>query len=84
MEITVKFMKDPIKILVKNEQLTLDGIKQYYISMEKDEQKFPTLLQLYKNIAITQCMVFTNRKERVQELADKLREQKFVVSSIHG
>jgi superfamily II DNA/RNA helicase len=77
-------MKDPIKILVKNEQLTLDGIKQYYISMEKDEQKFPTLLQLYKNIAITQCMVFTNRKERVQELADKLREQKFVVSSIHG
>jgi len=84
LEITEKFMKDPIKILVKNEQLTLDGIKQFYISMEKDEQKFPTLLQLYKNMAITQCMVFTNRKERVQELADKLREQKFVVSSIHG
>lgn len=62
MEITDKFMKDPIKILVKNEQLTLDGIKQFYISMEKDEQKFPTLLQLYKNMAITQCMVFTNRK----------------------
>ena len=66
-------MKDPIKILVKNEQLTLDGIKQFYITMEKDEQKFPTLLQLYRNMAITQCMVFTNRKERVQELADKLR-----------
>ena len=77
-------MKDPIKILVKNEQLTLDGIKQFYISMEKDEQKFPTLLQLYKNMAIVQCMVFTNRKERVQELAEKLKEQKFVVSSIHG
>lgn len=66
-------MKDPVKILVKNEQLTLDGIKQFYISMDKDEQKFPTLLQLYKNLAIGQCMVFTNRKERVQELADKLR-----------
>ena len=77
-------MKDPVKILVKNEQLTLDGIKQFYISMEKDEQKFPTLLQIYKNIAITQCMVFTNRKQRVTELADKLREQKFVVSAIHG
>lgn len=84
LEITDKFMKTPTKILVKNEQLTLDGIKQFYISMEKDEQKFPTLLQLYKNMAIAQCMVFTNRKERVQELADKLREQKFVVSSIHG
>lgn len=66
-------MSNPVKILVKNEQLTLDGIKQFYISMDKDEQKFPTLLQLYKNLAIGQCMVFTNRKERVQELADKLR-----------
>lgn len=35
-------------------------------------------------MAIAQCMVFTNRKERVQELADKLKEQKFVVSSMHG
>jgi superfamily II DNA/RNA helicase len=43
-------MKDPIKILVKNEQLTLDGIKQFYISMEKDEQKFPTLLQLIQEL----------------------------------
>lgn len=77
-------MKDPVKILVKNEQLTLDGIKQFYISMERDEQKLPTLLQLYKNMNITQCMVFTNRKERVNELSEKLKENKFVVSSIHG
>ena len=84
LEMTEKFMKDPIKILVKNEQLTLDGIKQFSISMEEDSQKFPTLIQLYKNMTITQCMVFTNRKERVNELAEKLREQKFVVSSMHG
>jgi superfamily II DNA/RNA helicase len=81
---TEKFMKQPVKILVKNEQLTLDGIKQFYISMEEEAQKFPTLIQLYKNMAIAQCMVFTNRKERVNELAEKLREQKFIVSSIHG
>lgn len=62
LEMTEKFMKEPIKILVKNEQLTLDGIKQFYISMEEDAQKFPTLIQLYKNMAIAQCMVFTNRK----------------------
>ena len=84
LEMTEKFMKDPIKILVKNEQLTLDGIKQFSISMEEDAQKFPTLMQLYKNMPITQSMVFTNRKERVNELAEKLREHKFVVSSMHG
>jgi translation initiation factor 4A len=81
---TEKFMKDPVRILVKNQQLTLDGIKQFYISMQEDSQKFGTLIQLYKNMVIAQCMVFTNRKERVKELADKLTENKFVVSCISG
>jgi len=83
-EMTDKFMKDPVKILVKNQQLTLDGIKQFYISLQEDSQKFGTLIQLYKNMVIAQCMVFTNRKERVKELADKLTEHKFVVSCISG
>ena len=77
-------MKDPVKILVKNEHLTLDGIKQFYISMKEDSQKFGTLIQLYKSMVITQCIVFTNKKERVNELAEKLKENKFVVSAIHG
>lgn len=62
---TDKFMKDPAKILVKNEELTLDGIKQFYISMKEDSQKFGTLIQLYKSMVISQCIVFTNKKERV-------------------
>lgn len=61
-EMTDKFMKDPVKILVKNQELTLDGIKQFYISLQEDSQKFGTLIQLYKNMVISQCMVFTNRK----------------------
>jgi len=81
-EMTDNFMKTPVKILVKNQQLTLEGIKQFYISMQEDSQKFGTLLQLYKNMTISQCMVFTNRKERVKELAEKLAENKFVVSCI--
>ena len=47
-------------------------------------EKFGTLLQLYKNMVIAQCIVFTNRKERVKELADRLAEHKFVVSCISG
>lgn len=83
-EMTEKFMKDPVKILVKNQQLTLEGIKQFYISLQEDSQKFGTLLQLYKNMVISQCIVFTNRKERVKELSDRLAEHKFVVSCISG
>lgn len=81
-EMTEMFMKDPVRILVKNEKLTLEGIKQFYIALQEDGQKFGTLLQLYKNMTIAQCIVFTNRKERVKELADRLAEHKFVVASI--
>ena len=69
---TEKFMKDPVKILVKNQQPTLVGIKQFYISRQEDSQKFGILLQLYKNMIIYQCMVFANHKDRVKELAEKL------------
>lgn len=34
-DLTVNFMRDPVKILVKKEQLTLEGIKQYYINVAK-------------------------------------------------
>ena len=50
LKITKQFMRDPATILVKNEELTLDGIKQYYIAIEKDEWKFETLIELYKNL----------------------------------
>ena len=68
LEMTEKFMKDPVKILVKNQDLTLDGIKQFYVSMKEDSQKFGTLIQLYKSMTIQSCIVFTNKRERVEEL----------------
>ena len=41
-------MRNPATILVKNEELTLDGIKQFYIPIDKEEWKFLTLVELYK------------------------------------
>lgn len=50
LEMTKQFMRDPARILVKNEELTLDGIKQYFIALDKEEWKFGTLVELYNNI----------------------------------
>ena len=52
LRLTKHFMRDPAKILVKNEELTLEGIKQYYIAIEKEEWKIDILLDLYGNIDI--------------------------------
>jgi len=77
-------MKDPVKILVKNDQLTLDGINQYYLGMQEESQKIGTLMTLYKSLIIAQCIVFVNTKAKVIDLAQKLTENNFVVSCIHG
>merc|ERR1712127_924795 len=39
LEVTKRFMRDPINILVKKEELTLEGIKQFFINIDKEEWK---------------------------------------------
>jgi superfamily II DNA/RNA helicase len=46
-------MNDPIQILVKRDELTLDGIKQFFVAVEKDDYKFETLCDLYDTLTIT-------------------------------
>jgi hypothetical protein len=47
LEMTTKFMTDPIRILVKRDELTLEGIKQFFVAVEKEDWKFDTLCDLY-------------------------------------
>jgi translation initiation factor 4A len=84
LRITKEFMNEPAKILVKNEELTLEGIKQYYIPIEKEDWKMDVLLDLYGNLDITQALIYCNTKKRVNELAEKMKENDFTVSAMHG
>ena len=82
-KITERFLRDPIKILVEAEALTLDGIKQYYVSM-REQHKFAVLMDLYESMSIAQCIIYCNSRERVEEVADKLTKANFTVGMIHG
>lgn len=84
LDITEKFMNDPVKILVKREQLTLEGIKQFYVAIDSDRYKFDTLCDLYNTLSITQCIIYLNTKKKVENLNDMLRDNGFTVSCIHG
>eukprot|EP01098_Paradermamoeba_levis_P005036 TRINITY_DN2136_c0_g1_i1.p1 TRINITY_DN2136_c0_g1~~TRINITY_DN2136_c0_g1_i1.p1 ORF type:complete len:408 (-),score=135.69 TRINITY_DN2136_c0_g1_i1:108-1331(-) len=84
LEITQKFMNNPIQILVKRDELTLEGIKQFYISVEKEEWKLDTLCDLYDTLNITQAVIFCNTRRKVDWLTDKMRSRDFTVSSTHG
>ena len=62
---THKFMTDPVRVLVKRDELTLEGIKQFFVAVEKEEWKFDTLCDLYDTLTITQAVIFTNTKRKV-------------------
>ncbi|XP_022890036.1 eukaryotic initiation factor 4A-3 [Olea europaea var. sylvestris] len=84
LEITSKFMTDPVRILVKRDELTLEGIKQFFVAVEREEWKFDTLCDLYDTLTITQAVIFCNTKRKVDWLTAKMRENNFTVSSMHG
>lgn len=84
LEISQKFMQSPIRILVKRDELTLDGIKQFYITVEKEEWKLETLCDLYETLTITQAIIYCNTRRKVDWLADKMRSRDFTVSCMHG
>jgi translation initiation factor 4A len=84
LEITQRFMNNPIRILVKRDELTLEGIKQFYISVEQEDWKLDTLSDLYETLNITQAVIFCNTRRKVDWLTDQMKSREFTVSSTHG
>jgi superfamily II DNA/RNA helicase len=83
-QITNKFMRDPVKIIVKAESLTLEGIKQYFVAVEDDRQKYLTLKDLYQFCSLTQCIIYANSIKRVTDLYEAMKEDKFPVCMLHS
>ena len=79
-----KIMRNPIKINVKREMLTLEGIRQYVIAVDDDRQKYATLKDLYKYITASQTIIYCNSIKRVQDLYEAMKEDDFPVCRIHG
>jgi len=84
LEVTKKFMRDPKTILVKKEELTLEGIKQFYVNVSREDWKLDTLCDLYETLTITQAVIFCNTRRKVDWLTEKMHQKDFTVSAMHG
>jgi translation initiation factor 4A len=82
--IITKIMINPVKIQVKSEQLTLEGISQYYVALENDQQKYATLKDLYSIISVNQCIIYANSLQRVSDLYDAMVSDGYPVCCIHS
>lgn len=83
LEISQEFMKSPTQILVKKDELTLEGIKQFYIATE-EEWKLNILLDLYETFAINQCILYCNTRRKVDWIKEEMVKRDFTVSCMHS
>jgi len=74
----------PIRIEVRRDELTLDGIRQFAITCPGRPQRFDTLLELYSVLEIGQSIIFVNRVEGAQLLYDNMTRKGFKCSVIYG
>lgn len=82
--ITKKIMDNPVKILLKNSEVAVDLISQFYVNVEKEELKFDTLLDLYSLVSTSQAIIFCNSVEKVDWLKENLEKNNFNITCIHG
>jgi len=84
LEVTQRFMREPVRILVKKDELTLEGIKQFYIAVDREEWKLDTLCDLYETLTITQAIIYCNTRRKVDWLQEQMQGRDFTVSCMHG
>lgn len=84
LSLTEKFMRNPVKVLVKAEQLTLEGITQFYVALDSDEHKYDCLKDIFSSLNMAQCIIYCNSVRRVQDLYDAMNADNYPVAQIHS
>lgn len=84
LEVSKQFMRDPATILVKQQELTLEGIKQFFVNVKQENWKLGTLTDLYETLSITQAVIFCNTRRKVDQLTNDMTQSNFTVSAMHG
>ncbi|NBV77977.1 DEAD/DEAH box helicase [bacterium] len=84
LEVANMILHDPVKILVNPENVPLDGIKQYYVPLDSEDWKYEVLCDLYQQLNINQALIYCNKRQRAEWLAEKMTAAGFPLSVIHG
>jgi translation initiation factor 4A len=79
-----KLMHDPIKVLLKNNEVIVDLISQFYLDVESEELKFDTLMDLYNLVSTSQAIIFCNTIRKVEWLEQNLKQNNFTITVIHS
>jgi translation initiation factor 4A len=83
-EFAGKLLDNPVRILIPAEEVNLRGINQFAISLDREEWKFEVLLDLYRNLNISQALIYCNKRQKAEWLSEKMTLAGFPITCIHG
>lgn len=83
-EVADNLLRNPVRILLPPEQVKLEGIIQFYVPLQKEEWKYEVLCDLYQQLNINQALIYCNKRQKAEWLAEKMAAQGFPLSFIHG
>lgn len=83
-EVARTLLRNPVQILLPADEVTLEGIKQYYVQIDREEQKLDTLCDLYEHLSITQALIYCSTRQKVEWLSEQMIKRGFDLKFIHG
>ncbi len=84
LELAETFLTNPVRILLRTEEISLKGIRQFCVSVEREEWKFAALMELYKHLSIDQAIIFVNKRMKAEQLHRMMNDEGFPLECIHG
>jgi superfamily II DNA/RNA helicase len=84
LELAETFLNKPVRILLRTEEISLKGIRQFCVSVDREEWKFAALMELYKHLSIDQAIIFVNKRMKAEQLTRMMVAEGFPLEFIHG
>lgn len=83
-KLTTQFLINPVKILVENEKISVEGIKNFWVNVGGEESKYDTLVEIYQKVSVCQAVIFVNSVEKAVYLSSALTNAGHSVGVIHS
>ncbi|KAL0088580.1 P-loop containing nucleoside triphosphate hydrolase protein [Phycomyces blakesleeanus] len=75
-----QFAPDAVKLTLKKSELTVEGIKQFYMDCPSANSKYDALCNFYDLLTVSQSIIFC----KANEIARRMTENGHTVVSLHG
>ncbi|KAJ8324055.1 hypothetical protein BDV3_002050 [Batrachochytrium dendrobatidis] len=83
-QFAVKFAPNANSISLRQEELSVDSIKQFYMDCKSEEHKAEVLCAIYGLLTIGQSIIFVRKRSDADMLKNKMISQGHAVSALHG